>query len=82
MHQHREYRNNYPKILGSLWQYHKHIPNDNIANSESFKFKARITERAPADGNTKNVEIIVPFKYLSDFWGTLEMPLINCEMNL
>ena len=36
----------------------------------------------PADGNTKDVEIIVSLKYLSNFWRTLEMPLINCEVNL
>ena len=30
----------------------------------------------------KNVEIAVPLKYLSNFWRTLEMPLINCEINL
>ena len=34
------------------------------------------------DGNTKYVEIIVPLKYLSNFWGTLEKPLINCKVNL
>ena len=33
-------------------------------------------------GNAKDVEIIVPLKYLSNFWRTLEMPLINCEVNL
>ena len=33
-------------------------------------------------GNTKDVEIIVPLKYLSIFWRTLEMPSINCEVNL
>ena len=38
--------------------------------------------KTPNDGNTKNVEIIVPLKYLSNFWRTLEMPLINCEVNL
>ena len=31
---------------------------------------------------TKDVEIMVPLKYLSNFWRTLEMPLINCEVNL
>ena len=31
---------------------------------------------------TKNVEIIVPLKFLSNFWRTLEMPLINSEINL
>ena len=34
------------------------------------------------DGNTKDVEIMVPLKYLSNFWRTLEMPLINCEIEL
>ena len=34
------------------------------------------------DGKTKDVEIIVPLKYLRTFWRTLEMPLINCEINL
>ena len=42
----------------------------------------KIKENTPNDGNTKNVEIIVPLKYLSKFWRTLEMPLINCEVNL
>ena len=37
--------------------------------------------KTPAAGNTKDVEIIVPLKYLSNFWRTLEMPLINCEVN-
>ena len=31
---------------------------------------------------TKNVEIVVSLKYLSSFSRNLEMPLINCEINL
>ena len=54
----------------------------NLANSESFKSKVKTTEKPPDDGNTKDVEIIVPMKYLSNFCRTLEMPLINCEVNL
>ena len=34
------------------------------------------------DDGTKNVEIMDPLKYLSNFWRTVEMPLINCEINL
>ena len=34
------------------------------------------------NGNTKYVEMIFPFKYLSNFWRTLEMPVINCQVNL
>ena len=72
-----KYSDNYSKISGSLWQYYKDEPNDNLANSESFQCKVKITGRTPADGNTKDVEIIVPLKHLSNFWRTLEMPLIN-----
>ena len=77
-----EYSDNYSKTSGSLWQYYKDDPNDNITDSESFKFKVKITGKTPDDGNTKDFEIIVPLKYLSNFWKTLEMPLINCEVNL
>ena len=77
-----EYSDNYSKTLGSLFQYSKDFPNDNLARSESFKHKVKITEKIPADGNTKDVEIIVPLKYLSNFWRTLEMPLINFEVSL
>ena len=41
-----------------------------------------MTGNTPAAGNTKDVEIIVPLKHLSNFWRTLQMPLINCEFNL
>ena len=77
-----EYSDNYSKTSGSLWQYYRDDPNDNITQSESFKFKIKITGRTPAAGNTKDVEIAVPLKYLSNFWRTLEMSLINCEINL
>ena len=30
----------------------------------------------------KNVKIMVPLKYLRNFWRTLGLPLINCEINL
>ena len=77
-----EYSDNYSKTSGSLWQYYKNKSNYNLTDSESFKSKVKTTGNAPADGNTRDVEITVPLKYLSDFWRTLEMPLINCEVNL
>ena len=87
-----EYSDNDTKTTGSLWQYCKDIPardanDDDIVvfaennTTDSFKFKAKITGQTGNDG-TKDVEIIVPLKYLSNFWRTLEMPLINCEFNL
>ena len=50
-------------------------------NSASFKLKQNLTDKS-AVGGTKNVEIMVSLKYLNNFWRTLEMPLINCEINL
>ena len=86
-----EYSDNYAKTTGSLWQYCKDIPALNADveitrltggnTTDSFKFKAKITGETGDDG-TKDVEIIVPLKYLSNFWRTLVMPLINCEVNL
>ena len=86
-----EYSDNYAKTTGSLWQYCKDIPalnaNDEITHftegnlTDSFNFKTKITGRTGNNG-TKDVKIMVPIKYLSNFWRTLEMPLINCEVNL
>ena len=53
-----------------------------MTQSESFKSKMKITGKTPAAGNTKDVEITVPLKYLSNFWRTLQMPLINYEVHL
>ena len=77
-----EYSDNHSKTLGSLWQYYKDDPNNNISRSESFKSKVKIMEKTPDDDNRKGVEIMVPLRYLRNFWRTLEIPLINCEVNL
>ena len=77
-----EYSDNYAKTTGSLWQYFRDEPNDDVEDSESFKSKIKITGKTPDDDNEKDVEIMAPLKYLSNFWRTLEMPLINCEVNL
>ena len=77
-----EYSNSYSKTSESLWQYYKDELNDNLAGSESFKSKVKITGSTPAGGNTKDVKIIVPLKFLSNFLRTLEMPLINHEVSL
>ena len=55
-----EYSDNYSKISGSLWQYYKDERHDNLADSKSLKSKVKITGNTPADGNTTDVEIIVP----------------------
>ena len=77
-----EYSDNYSETSGSLWQYYRDEPNDSLENSDSFKSKIKITGKNHAAGNEKDVDIMVPLKHLSNFWRTLEMPLINCEVNL
>ena len=87
-----EYSDNYSKTSGSLWQYCKDIPavnnNGDIVSfigddnaTDSFNFKTKITGQTNNNGII-NVEIMVPLKYLNNFWKTLEMPLINCEVEL
>ena len=66
-----EYSDNYSKISGSWWQYSKDDPNDSITQSESFKYKIKITGKTP-EAETKDVEITVPLKHFSNFWRTLE----------
>ena len=74
-----------------MWQYCKDIPavdnnnaivNFNEANTtDLFNFKTKMTSQT-GDDETKNVEIIVPLKYLNNFPRALGIPLINCEINL
>ena len=83
MHKLIECSDNYAKTSGSLWQYFRDEPDDyDIEDSESFKSKIKLTGKIPNDNNVKDVEIMVPLKYLSNFLRTLEMRLINCEVNL
>ena len=77
-----EYSDNYAKTSGSLWQYFRDEPDHNLADSESFKSKIKITTKTPNNGNERDAEIMVPLNYLSNFWKTLEMSLINCEVTL
>ena len=87
-----EYSDNYSKTSGSLWQCCKEIPavnkNGNIVDfnganvTDSFNFKTKITGQTDNNGRIDHVEIMVPLKYLSNFWRTVEMPLISCEVEL
>ena len=77
-----EYSKNYLKTSGTLWNYYKNISIDPITNAKSFKYKTSITRKTANNGNTKEVEFSVPLKHLSNFWRTLDMPLINCKVSL
>ena len=83
--------------LESLWNYYRDQINDyanenNDANnyrinnsktttSKSDKYKTKIIGRTPND-NILNTEVVVPLKYLNNFWRSLDLPLINCKVEL
>ena len=84
-----EYSNNHSKATGNFCQYYRNEPalsdagtisNFHAANnSASFKFKQEIAIKR-ADGGTKVVEIMMPLKFLSNVWKTLEMPLVIVKL--
>ena len=62
-----EYSDNHLKMSGSLWQYCRDEPADNITDSVSFKFESRFLNNT-GNSSTVNVEMAVPLKHLSNFW--------------
>ena len=82
------------KTTGSLWNYYRDEPSDPLSSdSESFKYKTSIQgnnynvgageERYDANKVGKNeTEVVIPLKPLSNFWESLNIPLINCEVEL
>ena len=85
-----EYSDNYFKTSGCFWKYFRDKPAlkvgcnfvDLPCNFASFKLKLKIKERTPDAVNVKHVKTAVALKHLSNFWRTLEISLINCEINL
>ena len=86
-----EYSDNYQDSSATLYQYKRHEPPEaNAINdlttdtSSSFKYKVSLLGN-PEVANNKariNVKVVVPLKYLSNFFRSLEMPLINCKIKL
>ena len=91
MHNLIEYINNYRKPTGRLWNYYRDEPNSgtegninySIKDSKCFNYKTSITGKLEDNNVEKDdVKIVVPLKYISNFWRTLDMPLIICEVTL
>ena len=84
-----EYSTNYKKTRGSLRNYYRDKPSDPLSSdSESFKYKRSITGNTYNIGDGEEgydankvgkgeTEVIIPLKYLSIFWRSLNIPLIN-----
>ena len=87
MHNLTEHSDNYSDTSGSLWDSKRdEIVNNadltNDDNAPSFKYKASIIGNTENNGTKNGVKIAVPLKYLSNFWRSLEIPLINCKVEL
>ena len=86
-----EYSDNYSDASGSLWHFNRdEQPKENNGrlsdlsadNSSSFKYKSNLIGTLPNGGIKNGVKIAVPLNYLNNFWRSLELPLINCKIEL
>ena len=86
-----EYSDNYQDSSATLYQYKRDEPPEaNAINdlttdtSSSFKYKVDLLGNPVLDGNIakRSVKVVVPLKYLSNFFRSLEMPLNNCKIKL
>ena len=77
-----------------MWNYYRDEPSDPLSsNSASFKYKISITGNTYTIGvgeagydenkvGKNETEAVIPLKYFSNFWRSLNIPLINCEVEL
>ena len=83
-----EYSDNYLyDMSGSLWDFKRDeiVNNADVSNDDndpSFNYKASIIGDTENNGRKNGVKIAIPLKYLSNFWRSLEIPLINCKVEL
>ena len=86
-----EYSDNYQDSSATLYQYKRdeppeadHITDLTANNSSSFKYKVNLLGNRNVIGGIVrlNVKVVVPLKYLNNFYRSLEMPLINCKIKL
>ena len=78
MHNLLEYSANYEDTTGSLYQFKRNEPPDNNANVDG---NTKSLKNKSIDG-VNNVKLVVPLKYISNFFRSLEMPLVNCKVDL
>ena len=80
-----EYSDNYQDSTGSLYQFKIDEPPDDNAevanNTTSLVYKSKLI-KGTDNNNVNNVKLVVPLKYVSNFFRSLEMPLVNCKIDL
>ena len=80
-----EYSDNYQNSTGSLDQFKRDEPSDDNANvgdaTSSLVYKSELI-KGTDNNNVNNVKLVVPLKYVSNFFRLLEVPLVNCKIDL
>ena len=80
-----EYSDNYQDSTGSLYQFKSDEPPDDNAdvanNIKSLVYKSKLI-KGTDNNNVNNVKLVVPLKYVSNFFRSLQMPLVNCKIDL
>ena len=97
MHNLLEYCGNCTMTSGGLRSYYRDEVNDDAnennaarrktnnnktITSKSFEYKTKLTWSIPNNDNIFDAEVVAPSKYFSNFWWSLDLPLINCEVEL
>ena len=85
MHNLLEYSDNYQDSTGSLYQFKRDEPPDDHAdvanNTSSLVYKSKLISGTD-DNNVNNVKLVVLLRYVSSFFRSLEMLLVNCKIDL
>ena len=91
------YSDNYSMTLGSLWNYYRDkinddenenddngnkISNNKTKTSKSFQYKTKIIVSILGTASRLNAEVVVSLNNLSNFWRSLELPLVKCKIQL
>ena len=58
------------------------INNNKTTKIKSFEYKTKIIGSTTTDNNTLDTKVAIPLKYWGNFWRSLDLPLINCEIEL
>ena len=56
--------------------------NNKIITSKSAQYKTKLIRSTPNSNNILDIEVVVPLKYLSNFWRFLDLLFINCKIEL
>ena len=92
-----EYSENYSMTSGSLWNHYREeinddadennsarikINNNKTITSKSFLKKTKLIGSTPKNNNILDAKVVLPLKYVKSFWRSLDLPLINCEIEI